>query len=381
MPWITISYERSKLYKEVWTEPVTKVAKRYGVSDVALRKTCKKLSVPLPPAGYWARVAAGRCPPKPSLPEHTGPTELVRNRFQSEDPPEPAPPEPPHLIARRAFEQSPENRISVLDKLADPHPLVAALVKSWGKWKFRDSRGWAQVLGGRVLDVSISDSSAPRAFRILDALVKALASRGMPVWVDREGSRRTYVSVQGEDISFRMTEKSTRTERVLTLAEKKAQSKNDWVYIPERYVYHPTGLLSLGIIGEFGPGASLSDGARTKLEDKLNAFIVQLEWEAAKRKRDRDLREQREKLWREEEIKRRELEAKRKQEKEKLVKVEEQAQQWRRARDLREYVQAVETKAVEECGHIPPNSQLGQWLKWVSSKADEIDPICAIRFS
>lgn len=381
MPWITISYERSKLYEEVWAEPVTKVAKRYGVSDVALRKTCKKLSVPLPPAGYWARVAAGRRPPKPSLPKHTGPTELVRNRFESEDPPEPTPPEPAYLIARRAFEQSLENKISVLDALSDPHPLVAALVKSWGRRKFKDSRGWTRGSGSRVLDVSISDSSSPRAFRILDALVKALASRGMPVRVDREGGRRTYVSVQGEDISFRMTEKSSRTERVLTLAEKRALSKNDWAYIPERYVYHPTGLLSLGIIGEYGPGASSSDGTRTKIEDKLNVFIVQLELEAVKRKRDRDLREQREKLWREEENRLRELEAKRTQEKERLAKVEEHAQQWRRARDLREYVQAVETKAVEECGHISPDSQLGQWLKWVRRKADEIDPVCAIRFS
>ena len=62
MPWVTIRYERGKLYEEVWAEPVIKVAKRYGVSDVALRKTCKKLAVPLPPAGYWAKVVAGKMP-------------------------------------------------------------------------------------------------------------------------------------------------------------------------------------------------------------------------------------------------------------------------------------------------------------------------------
>jgi hypothetical protein len=45
MAWITIRYEREKLYEQVWAEPVIKVAKVYGVSDVALRKTCKKLLV------------------------------------------------------------------------------------------------------------------------------------------------------------------------------------------------------------------------------------------------------------------------------------------------------------------------------------------------
>ena len=36
-------YEREKLYKEVWNEPVSTVAKRYGVSDVAIRKICKSM--------------------------------------------------------------------------------------------------------------------------------------------------------------------------------------------------------------------------------------------------------------------------------------------------------------------------------------------------
>ena len=69
MPHVTLRYERVKLYEEVWAEAVTTVAKRYGISDVALRKICKKLAVPVPPLGYWARVAAGRKPPTPLLPK------------------------------------------------------------------------------------------------------------------------------------------------------------------------------------------------------------------------------------------------------------------------------------------------------------------------
>ena len=64
-------YEREKLYEEVWKEPVRVVANRYGVSNVALAKACRKLAVPLPPRGYWARIQAGRkAPPRPPLPPY-----------------------------------------------------------------------------------------------------------------------------------------------------------------------------------------------------------------------------------------------------------------------------------------------------------------------
>ncbi len=36
-------YDREKLYEEVWAEPVKIAARRYGVSDVALAKTCRQI--------------------------------------------------------------------------------------------------------------------------------------------------------------------------------------------------------------------------------------------------------------------------------------------------------------------------------------------------
>ncbi len=62
-------YDREKLYQEIWTDPVTEVAKRYQMSDVNLRKICKKLDIPLPPAGYWSKLRAGKKVSKPSLPK------------------------------------------------------------------------------------------------------------------------------------------------------------------------------------------------------------------------------------------------------------------------------------------------------------------------
>lgn len=53
-------YNREKLYDEVWTYPMRTIAPRYRVSDSALRKTCRKLHVPVPPAGHWNKFAAGK---------------------------------------------------------------------------------------------------------------------------------------------------------------------------------------------------------------------------------------------------------------------------------------------------------------------------------
>jgi hypothetical protein len=63
-------YDREKIYEEIWSEPIQRVAKRYDISDVGLAKVCKKLNIPRPGRGYWAIKAAGKpIPKRPALPE------------------------------------------------------------------------------------------------------------------------------------------------------------------------------------------------------------------------------------------------------------------------------------------------------------------------
>jgi hypothetical protein len=63
-PYVVASYDREKLYQEVWEEPTKKVAARYGISDVALSKACRQLQIPKPPRGYWAKKSAGQAVPR-----------------------------------------------------------------------------------------------------------------------------------------------------------------------------------------------------------------------------------------------------------------------------------------------------------------------------
>ncbi len=46
------SFTRQELYDLVWSQPMRTLASQFGVSDVALAKTCRNHDIPIPPRGY-----------------------------------------------------------------------------------------------------------------------------------------------------------------------------------------------------------------------------------------------------------------------------------------------------------------------------------------
>jgi hypothetical protein len=60
---------RKDLYELIWSEPMTSLAKRFGISDVGLAKVCRRSDIPAPPRGYWAKVSAGGAVQRPDLTE------------------------------------------------------------------------------------------------------------------------------------------------------------------------------------------------------------------------------------------------------------------------------------------------------------------------
>jgi hypothetical protein len=50
---------RQELYDLVWSVPIRKLAKQYGMSDRGFAKACQRHLVPVPGRGHWAKVAAG----------------------------------------------------------------------------------------------------------------------------------------------------------------------------------------------------------------------------------------------------------------------------------------------------------------------------------
>lgn len=65
-------YSRQELYDLIWSTPASKLAAEFEISDVAVAKRCKKLNIPRPSRGYWAKIAAGQTPRKIPLPPPAG---------------------------------------------------------------------------------------------------------------------------------------------------------------------------------------------------------------------------------------------------------------------------------------------------------------------
>jgi len=64
-----LTVSREDLYELVWSKPMRDLARDFGISDVGLAKRCRRLGIPVPGRGYWARLDAGQKPYRPKLPE------------------------------------------------------------------------------------------------------------------------------------------------------------------------------------------------------------------------------------------------------------------------------------------------------------------------
>ncbi len=206
-------WSRADLYKRVWEEPMTKLARRCGVSDVRLAEICRDLLVPVPPRGYWQKKRSGkgaRRKPLPKLPEDEDKQFWLRVFLRS--PEDEAPTEAGLSIAD---EKKKDNRLVVPARLESPHPLIEKTERSLKSAK-PESDGLVQSKAKGCLNVCVAPESVERAMRILDTLVKALEKRGIPVTVGAEASDPTRVKVLEETLTIELDEELDRCERQLT---------------------------------------------------------------------------------------------------------------------------------------------------------------------
>lgn len=71
---------REELYELAWSEPMTSIGKKFGVSSSYLARVYSRLNVPRPPPGYWAKLEAGKKVVQPPLPEVRPEDELEWDR-------------------------------------------------------------------------------------------------------------------------------------------------------------------------------------------------------------------------------------------------------------------------------------------------------------
>jgi hypothetical protein len=377
-----VVYRRADLYEEIWKEPVRTVAKRYGVSDVALGKICRRMRIPIPGLGHWARIRVGQVvpqPPLPSLPDGT-PSEIIHERWRPRaerpDLPRSEPSDPPIIVP---------------DKLHNPHKLVSETS--------RVLRG-VRTPTDRRLDVSVSKESRGRALRIMNALLRALEKKGLKIEVtrrltsdERQREERsgeevfdgaTRVHVDGEWVAFGIAEKHSLVHVPAPdpPAHLRGGERDSWImFHPARRDLTPNGVLELIIkSGEYlGARRHWHDGKKKRVEDCLNDFIAHLHIMAVVSKNHRADME-RARIERQEEERRRYEEQRRRWEEEEQGKrIEDKLRRWRLAEDARTYANEIRRLLAESGRIAEPGSSIEESLAELDAYAARVDPLGQLR--
>lgn len=376
-------FTRQEFYDLVWSQPLTHLAKRVGISDVALGKACRSAQIPHPPVGYWAKLEAGKKVIKTALPPRgLGQSDIIefgqdryRGYYENDDEllaqPLPVPPafsEDLDAVQERAKQLS--DKAPIKKTLSNPHPLIAGLLAADEKRKEALANSpYAFVPDKPLFDTPLEK----RRLKLLNSLFLALAHCGCKLSIRGKEAKEFYALVGDVSLSFRL---GTRAE----LLEPTVQQRGAARGVPELLIvklswwHDPTDI-----------PLQWEDSDSTKLEDQLKDIVMGMlvagEWlyraaqmrsyiyEIGRRQEiEAKIRQQKDEAEQHE----RERAAKIKRDKRRQLVAEMLS--WRRANDLRAYIRAARQKA-QESGNVQVIERIEQWAVWANAEADEIDPL------
>ena len=363
-----VVYRRERLYEEVWDEPAEKVAKQYGVSGVALAKTCRKLDVPLPSRGHWARIQAGQKIPVPPLPPFAGKNE-IRTVIQVPRK-DPLDADIDRILANETGQGVAAPSVQISKTLDSPHPIVRKAISAYRDGKVDEYGLLVRNLDAPDLRVGLS--SFDRALRIYDALFKAVEKQcgrsgiGDRVGEYRRAKRPMYVVVLGEKVEVAITERTRRRDHVPTLEEQKEKARGRYFYAP-RYDYHPTGELTFKIMS-FGGGScrtEWTESSRRPLESILGDILEGIRRFAAHLIAEREDRARKAEEKQTNLARLAELRDRREAEKARFEQLESEVGRWNEARSIRTFAEAAQQARLRD----------ENWIRWALEQADRLDPL------
>ena len=364
---------RLKLYEQVWSQPMMHLASKYGISDVALAKICRKNNIPRPPVGYWAKKQAGQTLQQITLPNPEDDRQIeIRdhgNVGHSQSSPTNA--DQPLIEAAKQL------LISVPVHLENAHPMVRKAKAQLERAKVGEA-GVLNAPEGLAIVLNVTMATLDRSLRISDAIIKNLERHGYAV------SKGSTVSIFDTALEFNISEQIE--VRKIQPQDHDLEGRYSFGHSHFEVTKTATGRLSLNIDGgslEWGHHfrKSWRDGDKQRLEDKLGDFLpgmIQL----ARKKQDRldELNKQAE-IRRTAESKRQEA-ANQLTERRKLYKLEKkrfaelvhQSSNWKQSQTIRQFLDAAKQCHLQSRGPIEPDSEFGIWLQWATSHADRLDP-------
>jgi hypothetical protein len=299
---------RVELFEMVWETPMVHLAKKFNLSDVGLRKICKKHGIPLPRSGHWTRHQLGMTDPRPELPyPNHNPTislpdqsQVERNRSTgiriklSKRPPE--------LPQLRTIDQLRDLRciktaeaikahIKEIEKKTEQSFESAKDVSD--KWPPTNLFGFSYFHSRQEqIPIFATTKNAIRALRITDEIIERLEALDIEVVLEPRRSYfhySMYAQKDGEKYEFQFRETWTKATPTpaLTKLYKLDTGRDIW----RDYIEVPKNVLCIQLDGRYGK--SINDN-RIKLEhqiDRLVDVIVTALDEKIQRRIDRAIQE------------------------------------------------------------------------------------------
>jgi hypothetical protein len=402
-----LTLSREDLYELAWSKPISALAKEFGISDVALAKRCRRLGIPVPGRGYWARVEAGQTPHRPKLKDR-------KPQWRDQAALRLAPSVGGYPTQRPTREsetcESVQTRIaaisitptaSIVDALAvvkrtavrEKHPRRSELSFERGDKT------------GSVVTLEVTPATLDRALLLADTLLRAAQSLG---WefddprrlrkkqdlpdeeeesTSRAGAERTEESephggrllVEGEQVGLRVEERF-REDPVVPSAAQLTREKREYGYHAPRKVAVATGALRVVRLDTYRTWGtperrSWYDRKGKRVEDQIPEILLGF-YELAV-----SIKERREKY--EREAREREAQERRHQERaaiqeanqKLIVQLERDAGAWHRARYLRRYLWAARRQLGDRPLPARFRDETVNFLDWADEYVNQIDPL------
>jgi hypothetical protein len=350
-----VTLTRKELYDLVWAQPLSRLAKKYKISDNGLRKICKRMNIPIPAMGHWQKIQYGKQVIVSKLPtKYEGKDEITLGEKGEGDNNIDSP-----IVQLRRLIQTIENTkdlpLKVPDRISSrPDNLIRSTIDYYDAVKryYRSNHG-SHPDRINVLNIQVQEESRPRAARLLDSIIKVLRCRKHDVIADHF---TTYAKIGDEHVKFRLREKQRVSDVKTSYGGRQYESTGEFVFVID--------------IGPY-TRKEVKDG-HEPIETKISTIIAMLELEGKRIREERIAYE----IWKREtdEKQRIEKEMKERQDKEAhaFKKLFLQAIRLHQTNILRNYIQIVEANAVKN-GTV--SEELKTWMNWAEKKVSWYDPL------
>jgi hypothetical protein len=258
-----VRLSRQDLYEKMWSRPAISLAEEFGISGRGLGKICSRFTIPVPPRGYWAKLAAGKHVariPLPSAKSDVSSEILIQPSLEG-----PAAALPEQVRAEVSAVLKNRDQIQVPETLRSPHPTV----KRWLDQK--KERRKVDQLSGRRGEPQL-DATERRKLRILSAIFSETEKLGHAV---KETHGAVYFEIGGQRLDYKVSEHYRQVQIQLS-DEERRRSWNP--AIATRTDLEPTGELCFEITTWISEPIRKRwrDGKRKKLEEQLGELVAGL---------------------------------------------------------------------------------------------------------